>query len=177
MKSKLGFLIAGIVIGFFARPLWFHGEAQSPAKQTEEAVTTQVREPEKVVQRVVELRPRRIESHVAPKQDESKPSVATSVQKSDTAVAEPASTRGLVINEENVSEMERQRDQLRRYAYTTQTAEGWKIQILPDDKVFLKSGLTSGDLITFESVDSQLQMPDRAQLANRMVAILNSIQR
>jgi hypothetical protein len=112
-----------------------------------------------------------IESSVAP--------LSTPAPESTATAATPPSERTdrLVINEQNVEEMEHRREELRRYAFTVQDREGWKIQLLPEDKVFMKAGLSSGDLITFRSMNDQLRNPERAPLAVRMVAILNLIQK
>jgi hypothetical protein len=132
-----------------------------------------INEPEKLIPDTKAIPKKTVDS--VPSPPENKLSDIAQNPKIDRDAKEPEKTYGLVINEENVAEMERNRDQLRNYAYATQTTEGWKIQLLPEDKVFLKAGINSGDLITFESMDAQIQNPERAQLANRMVAILNII--
>lgn len=159
MKRNLTFLTIGIVIG-----LGIHSFFQ---ERPPLPLTPILQSRAKTIIPTNETEKRMSQTHL------DHPKVSANVPRP----LEPEKVYGLFINEENVAEMERQRDQLRNYAYATQTAEGWKIQILPEDKVFLKAGLNSGDLITFESMDAQLRNSERAQLARRMVAILHEIQR
>ncbi len=85
------------------------------------------------------------------------------------------SIRGLLLNEASITDMELHQDDLKNYAYTVETSEGWKIEIRPSDEVFQKAGLSSGDLITYESLDQQMEIPEKAPLVRRLINVLNSI--
>jgi hypothetical protein len=163
MKRNLIVLTLGVVIGFGIRSLFFQESPTAPDRPENHIPSAKL---VAVEQKAVENLPKPARS----------PSV-TQPQKEDRDPKAPEQTYGLVINEENIAEMEQHWETLPDYAYATQTQEGWKIEILPEDRVFLKAGMSSGDLITFESMNAQLQNSERAQLADRMVTILNRILR
>gem|GEM_PF-2672912 len=163
--KNLGILIMGGLIGLWFASNNFRTNSNSVTplaeNETTEAVSNKVLATSAVPAEVLR----------------AKPQVKSALTHEKLMPSPPTKTMGLIINEENVAEMERLREYLRDYAFATQTQEGWKIQILPEDKVFLKAGLASGDLITFEGIKQQMTIPDRAQLVARMVAILGVIER
>ncbi|MGZ3698611.1 MAG: hypothetical protein ACXWPM_12395 [Bdellovibrionota bacterium] len=164
MFNRLLTLVAGIAIGYTLHSFWPAPQKSTPPAEWEVAAPKQAQQL-KIVSggTFSQMAPLAAPTHHA----------ELSVPKTPR---EPR-TEGLNISEAVVSEMEQQREQLRQFAFTTQEQEGWKIQLLPEDRVFLKAGIKSGDLITFESMEKELQNPDRAGLASRMVAILNEIKR
>lgn len=166
MRRGLFILAVGIIIGLLVQTY----------KQPKNEVSAQNLEAKVIDTHSSPPQPSNLKKEQTNSPSEATRPAPTVTRRKDRDIQEQNETHGLIINEENVQEMEKQGNQLARYAFTTQTTEGWKIQISPDDKVFLNAGLRSGDLITFQSMNSQLQNPERASLAARMVAILNQIQ-
>ena len=66
---------------------------------------------------------------------------------------------------------------LRQRAYVEQVEDGWKVHILEKDRALIRTGLTDGDIITHDSIDTQMQMPEREALVVRFVALLRYIER
>lgn len=54
---------------------------------------------------------------------------------------------------------------------------GWRIHILREDNLLTGTGIQDGDLITYESLETERLKPGRVQLANRLMGILNYIKR
>lgn len=91
--------------------------------------------------------------------------------------AEPESTAFLSIDEKSVDEMERSKDELKNRVYTEATGEGWRVHVLREDNLLTQTGIQDGDLITTQSLNMQLQQPDRVRLASRIMRILNDLNR
>jgi hypothetical protein len=109
MKSKLLFLIIGVVVGFFLHSFWFQRQVKimPTTNHLETSLSADsISDPGNPVQHVVNLLLQHAENHSALKQEEPK-LVVRSVPKFDIAHSEPETTHGLIINEENVAEMER----------------------------------------------------------------------
>ncbi len=73
--------------------------------------------------------------------------------------------------------MEKSKDELREQVYTESTSEGWRVHVLREDNLLTRTGIRDGDVITTQSLNGQLQLPDRVRLAIRVTGILNYIQR
>lgn len=172
--GPLTLILVGLSIGLGLQFFWRNPPAQSLARQTVEAARTASQgSPVAPVNRQEGRAQEAPPAPVSPARVNEPKAVAATV----SASPKPITERSWSLVEDEIAEMESFWDQLPSYAYTTQNERGWKIHILPEDRVFLKSGLTSGDWITFESMDGQLQAPGRAELATRMIAILNLIRR
>jgi len=178
MKTELAILVTGIVIGFFARSFIAQNESTAPQSQAGSPQGSDVSSAP-----VVPAAANSTESAVR----EKEPPPQRITIKSSLVSIEPQRTQGpdgetakdlsLTLDADAVEQMEHLGDRLKSFAYTVQTKKGWRIRILPEDRVFSKTGLKSGDFIPVESMQRQLQNPERAELAARMVAILNLIQR
>jgi hypothetical protein len=88
-----------------------------------------------------------------------------------------AKTLSLRIDEELLALIEQERDQLQDYAYAEHVQDGWKIKLLPGDRVFAKAGFKTGDVITVDSLRAQLSDEEQSPLAQRMMQILQTIER
>ncbi|MBI3542271.1 MAG: hypothetical protein HY075_03215 [Deltaproteobacteria bacterium] len=171
MKRGLLIFVCGVAVGYLLHWQDTVAERQSALKSEAPRTAAPVA-PARML--VTAERPREL----------SRPAPAERQRDSDRdrearATAEPAreTTAALDFDEGTVQEMERAKDVLRELVYTENTAEGWRVHVLREDNLLTRSGLRDGDLITFDSVNSQLASPERGKLASRVVDLLNYIER
>jgi hypothetical protein len=179
MKGQLLFLIIGLVFGYLIHDRLAPRQARRapsevltvacPEIQTQPLVATD----EKPIQ-MAQAAPMPVTEANRPftvisPRDSANPSLA----KSETQ----ATVSGLILTEESISDMEKQLDQLRNTSSSSESAEGWRIQYGQGDRVFTRAGIRSGDLITYESLNTELQNPERARLAGRLIEVFNAIKR
>lgn len=90
----------------------------------------------------------------------------------------PASVEGthFQITEESLTELEKNREHLREYAKAEPAMGGWKIHILPGDKVFSKTGVRDGDQISLVELRTQAENARQPLFADRFVDILRQIE-
>jgi|GEM_PF-7078610 len=163
MIRSLMVLLIGFLLGYFTRGLFVMDREEVVAKISPIAVA-----------RNLEASVKRVESSETSAEADSKTASAALLGGSER---ETESTIRFRLEESTIQVMENAHSELRNQAVSEATAEGWKIHLLPDDKIFLATGLRSGDVITQESLSVQLASPEREALARRFVAILKSIER
>lgn len=95
----------------------------------------------------------------------------------DAPPGEPDRADGLILSEDSIRQMEQESAQLAQQAYAEQVPEGWRIQVLEGDRVFARAGIRSGEIITHDSLRAQMLNPERADLAQRLIAVLERIER
>jgi hypothetical protein len=171
MRGKITFLLLGIAIGFFIHRF---SDTQRPSSAT--ASDSQQNGTENITLH---------ESPSAPDLQETKPLKEFKIVRGNGHVEvsrnqpnnQPEKTYGVRIEEAVVRELEEEKESLRQHAYAEIRDDGWQIHILEEDRALLHSGLSDGDIITHDSIHSQLQMADRTALVNRFVALLKYIER
>lgn len=156
MKSKIAFLVVGIALGVFLTR--FFDRTPSPHNDdTPIAHEEYKRLPLKQGATIIATRP--LEQPV-------KPAPTTSEK-----------TRIVRIEESTVRQLEEEKELLRQHAFADRRDDGWQIHILEQDQALLQAGLSDGEIITNESLDSQIRMTDRSVLVTRFVALLKYIER
>jgi type II secretory pathway component PulC len=82
----------------------------------------------------------------------------------------------LTLNEEVVAELENNWKDLRNQIQITTEERGYRVNYLSDNSIFLQAGLQSGDLISYQTLNSMRNAnPEARQLASRVVRIFEYV--
>lgn len=179
MRSKVLILIVGIFIGWLVFKIISPSESTNKAKH-QSGKTHQVHKDTisaKTKRAALSLPTKRIEKKLKSPSSYDPPET---VIKSPVAQAAIKSEKSLVIlplNETNVTLLEKQWYELRQYAYSTRTRDGWKIHLLETPSIFSTIGFHDGDVITHESLMGPNISFSLLHLAQRIVTILKKIER
>ena len=173
MTASRGIILALLV---FAAGIYVYRDSvvarfREPAAMPAATVATDTPPPAPSPAPVVAAAPEPAQAPVAaiPPREDS-PSPADEVNDHPQAIT-------LWIDENVVRELEDNRDRLRDVIYTDSTNAGWRLHVLREDNLISRAGLHDGDFVSYEGLDSQFGKSGRAELADRVAALLDSVRR
>ena len=152
--KKLGYVICGIILGFFLNSFL---PPKSKPEVTAQAETAPVAVVDKPVKNYRIHQPVVVEPKELP------------------VVAKPRVLE-LTLNEEVVAELKKNWSDLRNQIQITTEERGFRVSHLSENSIFLQAGLQSGDLISFQTLKTMANSnPEAKQLAGRVVRIFEYV--